>query len=188
MSQTTWKTLDILRAVGWKTNPNLLSAFIKLLCNSTRVFNFNVRRLFLPPYFFVLACHELELDRFDQLLSFLHCLSSATVDKSKQHFIFRLKKIGNAKNQTWDGWVRSANATSMLCHPPFAIVRGKGHGNFLLYLIALTPKNIFFSAFLPTTVYYGFNMNWYFHNDPKSLRVECNMNHTDTIELLKGPK
>ena len=45
-------------------------------------------------------------------------LSSNDVDKSQQHLILRLKKFGKAVNQTRDGWVGSANATSLLCRPP----------------------------------------------------------------------
>ena len=32
--------------------------------------------------------------------------------------IIQLKKFGNAENQTRDGWMGSANATSVLCRPP----------------------------------------------------------------------
>ena len=32
--------------------------------------------------------------------------------------MFSLKKFGDAKNRTQDGWVGSANATSVLCLPP----------------------------------------------------------------------
>ena len=65
----------------------------------------------------VLACHELVLDGFDQLLFFLHVhsLSDAAADKSQQNL-----KFGNAINRTRDGWVGSANSTSVLCRaiPP----------------------------------------------------------------------
>ena len=33
-------------------------------------------------------------------------------------WMIKFKKNGNNKNQTWDGWVGSPNATSVLCHPP----------------------------------------------------------------------
>ena len=64
--------------------------------------------------FAVLACHYLALDGFDQLLSFLPCPLSAAVHKSQPYWFFL---GGNGKNWTWDGWVGSANTTSVRCCP-----------------------------------------------------------------------
>ena len=65
-------------------------------------------------FFVVLACHLLVLDGFVwHFQASVHTLSSA-VNKSQQ----LLKTFGNAENQTRGCWVRSANATSVLCSPP----------------------------------------------------------------------
>ena len=53
---------------------------------------------------------------FKPLLSI--ALSSSAVDLPWQHRNIE-KHFGNARNQTWDGWVWGANATSVLCRPPF---------------------------------------------------------------------
>ena len=71
-------------------------------------------------FFVALDCHELVLDGFNQLLSFfaLPLSKQCRFNKSQQHRIFRQKNSGNDKNWTRDGWVGSANATSVQCRPP----------------------------------------------------------------------
>ena len=46
-----------------------------------------------------------------------HTKMCTVVDKSLWHQEIR-KNLGNTENRTWVGWVRSANATSVLCRPP----------------------------------------------------------------------
>ena len=58
-------------------------------------------------------------------IKLFHTLSTHTkqctaVNKSLPHQEIHIspKNLGNAKNWTWAGWMRSANATSVLCRPP----------------------------------------------------------------------
>ena len=68
-------------------------------------------------FFVVLACHLLVLDGFDQLLNFLHFQLSLIVPLliNLSNIKMFCKKIGNADNQIWNGWVGSEN---VLCRSP----------------------------------------------------------------------
>ena len=76
--------------------------------------------LMLTPEFFCITSLPLTSTRwFNQHIQAFHTLRSA-VDISRQHqeLIFVRKILGNAQNRTRGCWVRSANATSLLCRPP----------------------------------------------------------------------
>ena len=87
----------------------------------------------LRPFFFVaLACHKPVVDGFDRHYQpSVHLPLSRTINKSLEHRIYFYpnspeKNFRNAENRTQGCWVRSANATSVLCRPqlrPFFSVK-----------------------------------------------------------------
>ena len=77
-----------------------------LSCTSTR----------LEQVFLVLACHSPVLDGLDwHFQASVHFPLSSAINKSQWHHNFQRKTIIKAGNRTQGCWVRSKNATSVLC-------------------------------------------------------------------------